>query len=34
VMSADIPEPAKELILGGNLRRLFEPVLRAKGYRL
>ena len=33
VMSADIPEPAKELILGGNLRRLFEPVLRAKGYR-
>ena len=33
VMGADIPEPAKELVLGGNLRRLFAPVLRAKGYQ-
>ncbi len=30
VMGADIPESAKELVLGGNLRRLFAPVLRAK----
>ncbi len=33
VMGADIPEPAKELILGGNLRRLFHPILQAKGYK-
>ncbi len=33
VMGADIPEPAKELVLGANLRRLFAPVLRAKGYQ-
>ena len=33
VMGADIPEPLKELVLGGNLRRLFAPVLRAKGYQ-
>jgi len=33
VMGADIPEPAKELVLGGNLRRLFAPALRAKGYK-
>jgi predicted TIM-barrel fold metal-dependent hydrolase len=33
VMGADIPEPAKELVLGGNLRRLFTPILRAKGYQ-
>jgi hypothetical protein len=32
VMGADIPESAKELILGGNLRRLFKPILQAKGY--
>lgn len=32
-MSADIPDSAKELILGGNLRRLFTPILRAKGYK-
>jgi uncharacterized protein len=32
VMGADIPESAKELVLGGNLRRLFAPALRAKGY--
>jgi len=33
VMGADIPESAKELVLGGNLRRLFAPILRAKGYQ-
>jgi hypothetical protein len=32
VMGADIPEPAKALALGGNLRRLYTPILRAKGY--
>ena len=32
VMSADIPDSAKELILGGNLRRLLTPVLKKKGY--
>jgi predicted TIM-barrel fold metal-dependent hydrolase len=34
VMGANISESAKELILGGNLRRLLTPVLRAKGYRV
>jgi predicted TIM-barrel fold metal-dependent hydrolase len=34
VLGADIPESAKELILGGNLRRLLTPVLKAKGYRM
>jgi predicted TIM-barrel fold metal-dependent hydrolase len=33
VMGADIPESAKALVLGGNLRRLFAPILRAKGYQ-
>jgi uncharacterized protein len=32
-MGADIPDSAKELVLGGNLRRLFTPALRAKGYQ-
>ncbi len=32
VMGADIPDSAKALVLGGNLRRLFTPILRAKGY--
>jgi hypothetical protein len=32
VLGAEIPDSAKELILGGNLRRLLTPVLRAKGY--
>ena len=31
VLGADIPESAKELILGGNLRRLLTPVLKKKG---
>lgn len=31
VLGADIPEDAKRLILGGNLRRLLLPVLKAKG---
>ena len=30
-LGADIPDRAKELILGGNIRRLLEPVLEAKG---
>jgi hypothetical protein len=34
VMGARIDERAKELILGGNLRRLLAPVLQAKGYRV
>ena len=32
VMGSDIPDVAKELVLGGNLRRLLTPILRAKGY--
>ena len=32
VIGANIPDSAKELILGGNLRRLLAPVLKAKGY--
>jgi hypothetical protein len=31
VIGAEIPDAAKRLILGGNLRRLLEPVLKAKG---
>jgi uncharacterized protein len=31
VVGAEIPDSAKELILGGNLRRLLQPVLKAKG---
>jgi len=34
VLGANIPDSAKELILGGNLRRLLGPVLKAKGYRV
>ena len=33
VLGADIPDSAKELALGGNLRRLLAPALRTKGYR-
>jgi len=32
VMGADIPDSAKALVLGGNLRRLYGPILRTKGY--
>lgn len=31
VNSADIPEAARKLVLGGNLRRLLAPILAAKG---
>jgi len=34
VIGADISDSAKELILGGNLRRLLTPILQAKGYRV
>lgn len=34
VLGADIPDTAKELVLGGNLRRLFAPALRAKGFKV
>jgi hypothetical protein len=34
VMGANIPESDKELILGGNLRRLLTPMLRKKGYQV
>ncbi|MFB3920566.1 MAG: amidohydrolase family protein [Terriglobia bacterium] len=33
VVGAGIPDDAKKLILGGNLRRLLAPILRAKGIR-
>jgi predicted TIM-barrel fold metal-dependent hydrolase len=33
VMGADIPESARKLILGENLKRLLTPILRAKGYQ-
>ena len=32
VIGADIPDSAKELILGGNVRRIYASILRAKGY--
>jgi predicted TIM-barrel fold metal-dependent hydrolase len=32
VIGADIPESSKELILGGNLRRMLSPILQAKGF--
>lgn len=31
VLGADIPDSDKELILGGNLRRLLQPIMKAKG---
>jgi hypothetical protein len=34
VLDADIPDSAKELILGGNLRRLLGPMLEMKGYKV
>jgi predicted TIM-barrel fold metal-dependent hydrolase len=34
VLSAEIPEAARKQILGGNLRRLLFPILKAKGMRL
>jgi predicted TIM-barrel fold metal-dependent hydrolase len=33
VMGTGIPESAKALVLGGNLRRIFAPILQSKGYR-
>jgi len=33
VMGANITDQDKELILGGNLRRMLTPVLKAKGYQ-
>lgn len=33
-IGADIPESAKKLVLGGNLRRLLTPILRAKGIKV
>jgi predicted TIM-barrel fold metal-dependent hydrolase len=34
VQGADISDEAKRLILGANLKRLLEPILKAKGVRL
>jgi predicted TIM-barrel fold metal-dependent hydrolase len=34
VMGAEIPESARRLILGENLRRILAPILKAKGYRV
>ena len=33
VLGADISDSAKALVLGGNLRRLYGPILRSKGYQ-
>ena len=33
VMSADIPDKAKRLVLGGNLRRMLQPILEQKGIK-
>jgi predicted TIM-barrel fold metal-dependent hydrolase len=34
VMGAEIPEAARQLILGENLRRLLAPILKAKGHQV
>ena len=34
VMGAEIPESARRLILGENLRRLLAPILKAKGHQV
>jgi hypothetical protein len=34
VLDANIPDSDKELILGGNLRRLLTPMLKRKGYKI
>ena len=34
VMGADIPDSARRLILGGNLRRVLQPILNAKGLKV
>lgn len=34
VLGADIPDGAKRLILGGNLKRILTPILQAKGVKL
>jgi hypothetical protein len=34
VTGANIPDAAKKLILGENLKRLLTPILTAKGVRL
>jgi uncharacterized protein len=34
VMGAEIPEMARKLILGENLRRMLSPILKTKGYRV
>jgi hypothetical protein len=33
VQGADVPDAAKKLILGENLRRLLTPILQAKGIK-
>jgi hypothetical protein len=32
VRGADIPESAKALALGGNLKRMLKPIMDRKGY--
>jgi predicted TIM-barrel fold metal-dependent hydrolase len=34
VLDANVPDSAKELILGGNMRRLLTPILKKKGYKV
>jgi predicted TIM-barrel fold metal-dependent hydrolase len=34
VMGAEIPDAAKRLILGENLRQLLTPILKVKGYKV
>jgi hypothetical protein len=33
VMGADVSDSARRLVLGGNLRRQLEPILKAKGLK-
>ena len=33
VYGADLPESARRLILGGNIRRMLEPIFTAKGMK-
>jgi hypothetical protein len=34
VFGADIPDSARQLILGENLKRLLKPILQAKGLKV
>jgi hypothetical protein len=34
VTSADLPDSTRRLVLGGNMRRLMEPVMKARGMKI